>query len=118
MGVVIFLREPFGVCGYPKRLGRWIFGAKFLQNFSARGKCVFAGCFGGIGVQNVVFLWTACGGMRGKDGLRMCGFWCSKIMQFLWIYFWDGFFREGLRAGRFFGDAGGVLEVELASAAA
>jgi hypothetical protein len=56
--------------------------------------------------------------MRGKDGSRMYGFWCSKIMQLLWIYFWGGFFREGLRVGRFLGDAGGVLEVELASAAA
>jgi hypothetical protein len=32
-----------GVCGYPKRLRRWIIRAKLLRIFSRRGKHVFAG---------------------------------------------------------------------------
>jgi hypothetical protein len=51
-----FSEGAFGVSGYPKRVGRWIFWVKFWRNFSATGKCVFTGGFGGIGVQNVVFL--------------------------------------------------------------
>jgi len=37
----------------------------------------------------VVFLWSGCGEMRGKDGLRMCAFRASKIMQIFRIYFFN-----------------------------
>jgi hypothetical protein len=29
---------------------------------------IFEGCFGKSGVQNVVFLWSSCGELRGKRG--------------------------------------------------
>ena len=58
-----------------------------FADFFLKGKVSFCWGFGENWVVDVVFLWTECGGMRGKDGVRMCGFRWAKIMQFFWIYF-------------------------------
>ena len=65
-----------------------MFWVKLLRIFSAWEKCVFTGGFGEIVLLDVVFLWTACGGLCGEDGLRMCCFWGVIFLQFFGIYFW------------------------------
>jgi hypothetical protein len=50
---------------------------------------VFAGGFGRLWLQNVVFLWSFCGGMRGKDGQLMVTFYGLKIFLYFEFYFAD-----------------------------
>jgi hypothetical protein len=39
-------------------------------------------------LQNVVFLWSFCGEMRGKDGPLMVTFYGLKIFNYFELYFW------------------------------
>jgi len=55
---------------------------------------VFTGGFQEKGVLDVVFLWSGCGVMCGKDGHWTRSFRKSKIMQIFQLYFW----REGALA--------------------
>jgi hypothetical protein len=49
---------------------------------------VFAGGFGKLWRQIVVFLWLFCGEMRGKDGQLMTTFSWTKICHHFQLYFW------------------------------
>jgi hypothetical protein len=49
--------------------------------------CGFLRGFRKIWALNVVFLWTGCGELSGKDGLLADGFWGLWILQFFGIYF-------------------------------
>jgi hypothetical protein len=43
--------------------------------------CVFEGCFGKRPVAGVVFLWSGCGGLRGKRGQKIPSFGGLKTGQ-------------------------------------
>jgi hypothetical protein len=63
--------------------------------FLGVGFGVFAGVFGEMWWQDVVFLWSVCGEMCGKTGLWAVTFWDLKNRHIFRIYF---LVRKAVRA--------------------
>ncbi len=59
---------------------------------------VFTGGFGEIWCLDVVFLWLACGGLRGEGGLRKDAFLRLWILQIFGVYF-EALFRMTMEKG-------------------
>jgi len=53
----------------------------FVWKNSVVVECSFTGGFSQKGVLDMVFLWSGCVAMRGKDGHWDDAFWVMKIMQ-------------------------------------
>jgi hypothetical protein len=68
-------------------MGMRLFYVTVFADFFLRGVLRFCWGFWGNWSVDVVFLWSGCGGLGGKGGLREDRFWRAEIRHFLRIYF-------------------------------
>ena len=68
-------------------MGMRLFYATVFKDFFLRGVLRFCWGFWGNWNVDVVFLWSGCGGLGGKGGLREDSFGRAEIRHFLKIYF-------------------------------